>query len=240
MNPPLGAWGLTGTPVPLPGGHRNTVLRVGDHVLKTTRRSEAAMSWLLPVIDGLERVGLSAPRPIRSLRGTLIVDGWTCEPFFNGARCDPSYLKQVWPRFAHETRGIQQRQAFASATALLHLPRGGDINLTHLPPPLTRAIRAAWWALDRKPPCVTHGDLNASNLIRADDRVIVIDWDEARVDHPGFDRVALDQGTPAEKHAATAWEIACSWRIEPDHARTLVKPFLAHHTRTRNANHPSC
>ncbi|WP_052249626.1 phosphotransferase [Tateyamaria sp. ANG-S1] len=240
MTPPLGAWGLMGTPAPLPGGHRNTVLRVGDHVLKTTRRSEAGIAWLLPVIDALERSGLSATRPMRSAGGTLIVDGWTCEPFCRGTPCDPSCLQDVWPQLALGTRTIKQRQGFASSKALLYLPHGGDINLSHLPPPLARALRAAWRALDHEGPCVVHGDLNASNLIQTGDRITIIDWDEARMDHPGFDRVALGLGTPAERHAAAAWEIACSWQIEPDHARALVKPFLAHHRRAGKTVRPPC
>ncbi|MEM8656063.1 MAG: phosphotransferase [Pseudomonadota bacterium] len=240
MRPPLAAWGLTGTPVPLPGGHRNTVLRVGDCVVKTTRRSEAAVAWLLPVIDQLEQHGLTAPRPMPSTRGALIADGWTCEPFVDGSPCDPSRLKSLWPEVARSTRGIPQRPGFASAKALLCVPRGGDIHIPDLPPPLARAIRAAWDALDPTPPCLVHGDLNASNLIQHGDRITLIDWDEARLDHPGFDRAALGLGTPAEHHAAAAWEIACSWQIEPDHARARAKPFLAHHRRLRKAARPSC
>ena len=238
--PPLGAWGLTGTPVPLPGGHRNTVLRVGDHVLKSTRRSEAAINWLLPVINRLEQYGLSAPRPMRSHHGAFVVDGWTCEPFVVGTSCNPSRLQTAWPRVAQATRQIRQRPGFASANALLHRPSGGDINLGHLPPPLTRALRAAWRALPPERPCVVHGDLNATNLIQNGDTITLVDWDEARMDHPGLDRATLGLGTSAEHRAATAWEIACSWQIEPAHARALVKPFLAQHRRSRKAARPSC
>ncbi|MEM6758248.1 MAG: phosphotransferase [Pseudomonadota bacterium] len=240
MTPPLEAWGLTGTPVPLPGGHRNTVLRVGHHVLKTTRRSEAAIAWLLPVIDALERVDLSAPRPMRSTRGTLITNGWSCEPFVTGAPCDPPRLQTLWPLPRQAVPAIPQRPGFVAAKALLRVSRGGDIDLTQLPAPLTRAIRAAWRALPLRPPCIVHGDLNAANLIQNGDSITIIDWDKARVDHPGFDRAALGLGTPAERHAATAWEIACSWHLEPDHARALVKPFLAHHMQHRKPHRPSC
>ncbi len=216
------------------------MLRVGDHVLKTTRRSEAGISWLLPVFDLLQQHGLRAPRPLRSAHGTLIVDGWTCEPFVTGTPCDPAHVRAIWPHVSRSTRQIRQRPGFSAARALCHVPRGGDIDLTRLPAPLARAIRQAWHALPPEPSGAVHGDLTPSNLIRSGNRIAVIDWDEARMDHPAFDRVALGTGTETERHAAAAWEIACSWHIEPDHARALVKPFLAHHRRIRKPARPSC
>ncbi|MEL6467270.1 MAG: phosphotransferase [Pseudomonadota bacterium] len=240
MTPPLSAWSLSGTSTPLPGGHRNTVLRVGDHVLKTTRRSEAAISWLLPVFDELETLGLSAARPMRSNQGNFSVDGWTCEPFIAGTPCDPKRLRVAWARVNGLPRSLRQRHGFAGAKMLLRAWRGGDVELGRMPLPLVCALRSAWRALPEVLPCITHGDLNPSNLIQSGNRITIIDWDEARLDHPGFDRAALGLGTPTERHAAAAWEIACCWQIEPDHARALVKPFLAHHRRITKPAHPSC
>ena len=227
MTPPLDAWGLTGTAVPLTGGHRNTVLRVGDFVLKTTRRSEAAIAWLLPVFQRLERYGLRAPHPIRSARGGFIAEGWICEPFVTGTPCNPLHLRAAWPRVTRSSGNIPQRPGFAAARTLCRMPRGGDIDLTRLPPVLARALRTAWRALDHARPCIVHADLNSSNLILTGDGIAIIDWDEARVDHPGFDRAALGIGTRIETHAALAWEIACSWQLEPHHARTRLRAFTS-------------
>ena len=237
MTPPLSAWELTGAPVPLPGGHRNTVLRVGDHVVKTTRRSEAAVAWLLPVMEALTAYGLAAPRPMRSGDGRLVVEGWTCEPFVDGVPCATVSLRPNWPRLP---KSLGQRPGFAAAQALQFTPRGGDIDLTTMPPPLVRAVRAAWSALPRAAPCVVHGDLNRSNLIQTTKGIAVIDWDEARLDHPGFDHVALGQATSAEVRAAQAWEIACCWQLEPERARELARRFVRDARRPTKMRAPSC
>lgn len=223
MTPPLDAWGLAGTPVPLLGGHRNTVLRVADHVVKSTRRTEGAAAWLLPVMDALAVHGLLAPRPLRSVDGRLVVEGWTCEPFVDGVPCATVSLRRAWPRLS---KSLGQRPGFAAALALQHISRGGDIDLSTMPPPLVRAIRKAWERLPRAVHCIVHGDLTRSNLIQTPDGIAVIDWDEARLDHPGFDNVALGQATTAEARAAQAWETACCWQIEPHRARTLARAFL--------------
>ena len=229
--PPLAAWGLDGTPEPLPGGHRNTVLRVGDHVLKSTRRSEAAIAWLLPVADALLPHKLHVPRPLRSSNGAFVVEGWTCEPFVRGAPCDPSALT-AWQGRSY---GLRQRDGFASAAALRSLSTGGDIDLRRMPAPLVRAIHHAWAALPKASPCLVHGDLTRSNLLENETGITILDWDEARLDHPGFDRVALDSANAVERRAADAWEIACCWQIEPARARGLARDFISATVRAGKA-----
>ena len=223
MRPPLAAWGLDGMPVPLQGGHRNTVLRVGDHVVKSTRRSEAAIAWLLPVADALRPHKLHMPRPMRSATGVFVVKGWTCEPFVQGVPCDPSDLT-AWQSRSY---GLRQRNGFASAAALCRRPTGGDIDLRYMPAPLVRAIRRAWAALSKASPCLVHGDLTRSNLLENETGITILDWDEARMDHPGFDRVALATGHAVERRAAAAWEIACCWQREPARARHLARTFIS-------------
>lgn len=226
--PPLDAWGLSGDVTPLPGGHRNTVLRVADHVLKTTRRSEAAIAWLLPVVAALQDHGLKAPAPLRSTAGRLVVDGWTCERLHVGISAMPDRVIERWPDFAQGTPGTMQRDSFRSSTDLCYVAVGGDIDLSIMPDPLVAALRAAWARLDQTPRTVVHGDLNASNILTdPDGQISIIDWDEARVDHPAFDRAALGLGDAIENHAALAWEIACCWQIEPQRAQTLGAQFLA-------------
>lgn len=226
MNPPLAAWGLTGTPVPLPGGHRNTVLRVGDHVLKTTRRSEAAIAWLLPVAVRASVSGLTMPRLLRTSSGDFVADGWTCEAFHPGIATSPVEIADRMAAFHTQTSDLPQRAGFATARDMLHQTKCGDIDLSAMPPALVASLRQAWSALSG-PPAIIHADLNASNILRASDgTVTLIDWDEARRDVPLFDTVTWHTPhDPIAKRAAMAWEIACSWHVEPDHARRLAQVF---------------
>lgn len=219
----MDAWGLTGTPVPLPGGHRNTVLRVGDHVLKTTRRSEAAMEWLLPVAGLAANCGLNMPSPIRATSGVIVVEGWTCELFCPGTPTSPTDIADRMVSFHHVAAGMPQRDGFLSARALLANATGGDIDLSVMPPDLVSKLRAAWTHLPDTQTAI-HSDLNARNILTANDgTVTLIDWDEARRDAPLFD-TATWSGTP-DSRAALAWEVASCWQIEPARARQLAQLF---------------
>ena len=104
-----------------------------------------------------------------------------------------------------------------------------------MPLPLVRALRKAWGALPEQGRCVVHGDLNRSNLIRTADGITVIDWDEARMDHPAFDRAALGRASHIEARAAQGWEIACCWHLEPARARRLARAFITDTRRRRNS-----
>lgn len=226
MTPPLGAWGLTGTPVPLPGGHRNMVLRVGDHVLKSTRRSEAAIAWLLPVAECAFAAGLNVPVPRRSVRGSLVFDGWTCEPFWPGTPTPPADISDRMSRFHASAQDLPQRHGFASAHDLLTCTKGGDVDLGAMPPALVSRLRSAWAQIEGNS-TIVHGDLNATNILTAPDgTVALVDWDEARRDNPLFDAVTWSDPVPPEAtRASMAWEIACSWQVEPEHARRVAQLF---------------
>jgi len=56
-----------------------------------------------------------------------------------------------------------------------------------------------------------------------------IDWDESRVDHAFFDfdlphLGALDE---EQQKALVAWEVACSWTLEPEYARRRLAELRA-------------
>ncbi len=123
---------------------------------------------------------------------------------------------------------LPQRDGFASARDLLIDQAGGDIDLSAIPPDLVAQLRAAWSAISLETTLV-HGDLNPDNILTDHDgTVTLIDWDEARRDHPLFDTATWsDAQTPIIKRAALAWEIACSWRLEPTHARSLASSFMS-------------
>lgn len=225
MTPPLTAWGLIGIAQPLPGGHRNTVLRVGDHVLKTTRRSEAALRWLGPLQDIGAHQGLNAPRLIPSLRGSLNIDGWTCEAYLPGTPTSPERVARAMTTIHHAAKDMPPRPDCPGSRQLQTDMVGGDIDLSVMPPDLVARLRAAWAALPRDQTAI-HGDLNPSNILTQEDgRIVLIDWDEARFDSPIFDQVTWSDDNPNHIKAAMAWEIACCWRVEPERARHLARAF---------------
>ena len=225
--PPLEAWGVSGPVEPMAGGHRNRVVRTQEHnpplVFKSTRRSEDAVAWLTPVMERAARSGFVVAAPKRCSTGAYVVQGWTCEPFIEGAGVSEKNLGAIRPMietFHRLASDLPQRPGFLSSQDLMIATTGSDVDLTVMPDELVAMCRDAWGALDSKDQTVIHGDLGAGNLLRsADDRFALLDWDETRRDVPMFDLVGLMPPHPKTALARLAWEVACSWRIEPDYAR---------------------
>ena len=223
-------WGITAELSPLLGGHRNTVLRtkfLGQNVVfKSTRRSPAAIGWLEAVHDYARQAGFVVPHHIRSHDGQLIEDGWTCETFVEGQQIEQADLSDMTPmleKFHDATSSLAQRPGFLSSVELRHLWMGGDVDLSSMPRQLVRRCRDAWEAVSDRRESIIHGDLNVGNVLRTPDgRLALVDWDEARRDLMLFDCGQLAADDEVGKRARLAWEIACSWIIEPEHAKTLA------------------
>lgn len=230
MQPPMDRWGVTAELVPLTGGHRNLAFRSHgldrDLVFKTTRRSPAAIDWLGAVHQIARACGFVVPTPLPSRAGRRVEDGWTCEPLIEGRALAADELPGLLPqirRFQALARDLPQRPGFLSARDLLATPAGGDVDLAHLPDDLVRHCRAAWQAVAGQAETIVHGDLTPANLLRCPDgAVALLDWDECRRDLALFDLGLLGPASAAERRAQLAWEVACSWQIEPDHARRLA------------------
>ncbi len=216
----------------LPGGHRNTVVLVemagGLYVAKSTRRSEAALRWVADAVHVAASVGFVTPEFVPSLQGTLVEDGVTVETFIEGEPATVEDLLAAPPRlerFQQATRNWSQRPGFASATDLLTLEKGGDVDLSQMPPDLVTQCRAAWGMFVGEPVSVVHGDLGSANVLKTPDgRLILLDWDEARLDASLFDTTVLQADADGRRpHALTkalvAWEVAVCWHVEPEHAR---------------------
>jgi len=224
-SPPIDLWNVSAPLQPFTGGHRNTAFRTEgltqDRVFKTTRRSEAALRWLEPIHKSAAQSGFCVPRAIPSRNGNLIESGWTCEPFLVGHTFSPIEMPQITPLikdFHARLTGHPQRPGFLSATALTKHGKGGDVDLTALPPRLADICKQVWATL--QPTTVVHADLNPSNLIHSKNCEIgLIDWDECRVDAPIFD---IGQTSKREELALKSWETACSWQLEPSYARSLL------------------
>lgn len=228
------AWGGGEVIHQLHGGHRNLafLVHVKGHlrVIKSTRRSKAALQWLTPVYEVAEQVGLVVPRLILSQRGTLIEQGWTLEIFLEGEPAQPKHLAELaslMRRFHELTASLPQRPGFGSSQQLLHQSKGGDVDLTAMPENLVDICRNHWRAFSDRPQAGVHGDLNLSNiLVTADGKLALVDWDEARRDLTCFDELVLQrqQGkalSAAEVALLDAWEVAVSWHVEPEYARQV-------------------
>ncbi|MFD4828626.1 aminoglycoside phosphotransferase [Streptomyces uncialis] len=85
----LAAFGLTGTPVPLPGGQGQSVLADGA-VLKPADSTEVS-EWGAELFTELadlaaqkEDTAFRVPRPIRAATGGYVFDGWTSDRLVEG------------------------------------------------------------------------------------------------------------------------------------------------------------
>ena len=118
-----------------------------------------------------------------------------------------------------------QRPGFLTARQLLTDRRGGDVDLDRMPDDAVGLVRDAWSAMSDGPCAVVHGGVGSSSVRLVDGRVALLEWDDARVDHPWFDLAELpvrhlDRGDiVAACAAAHAWEAASAWTPEPAYAR---------------------
>jgi Ser/Thr protein kinase RdoA (MazF antagonist) len=233
----LAAWGRSAVlSERLGGGYRNDVRRVRlagvDHVGRLSRRDAAALDWELGLLDHLSAVGLRVPRIVHALDGRRHVDGLVVMRWLDGA---PPASEADWRRVAAVLRHLHavtldwtRRPGFASTRQLLASDRGGDVRLDLMPTAAVARCRAAWRAIAAEPQSVVHGDPGAANLRLSRDGVGLIDWDEARVDASVLDLADLPLDDLPDREgdrrraairAASAWEAANGWVIEPEYAR---------------------
>ncbi len=226
--PPIGLWNVDAAIEPLPGGHRNIAFRTSgldqDLVFKTTRRSEDALRWLIPVWDAVEHAGCAVPRLMTSRNGVFCEQGWTCEPYFRGTHLPSDKMTTLMPIIKQmhlACATLPQRPGFSSATDLITRNSGGDVDLTTMPQDLVATCRTHWAGLTDLAETAIHADITPTNtLALPDGRIALLDWDEARKDAAIFDLGPLGAGE--HKLARLAWEVACSWTLEPDHAKRLA------------------
>ena len=229
--PPTVLWNVQAPLEPLSGGHRNQAWRTRglsqDVVFKSTTRSEAALDWLVSVQDVVRHCGFVVPQMVRSANGLFSETGWTCETFVVGEVVPRDGLAEVAGLMTDlhaQTLGWSQRPGFLSSTALLAQDRGGDVDLSRMPPDVVTLCRTAWRAVSDTATCVVHGDLAPGNVLQlADGRFALLDWDECRVDLSLFDTAPHVPKSEAETRAHLAWEVACGWMREPEYARDMAE-----------------
>jgi Ser/Thr protein kinase RdoA (MazF antagonist) len=228
----LSAWGPARRVRHLGGGNRNEVaeIELAGHrlVARRTRRPAASLAWEVRLLAHLARCGLRVPRVVPTPDGRGHVAGVVVMTWLDGRPPGPG----DWPavaatlRAVHAaTRGWPQRPGSASTRQLLTTDRGGDVDLTRMPADAVEACRRAWAALSGAPEAVVHGDPGPANIRIADGRVGLLDWDEARVDATDLDLAELPgpelppERLAVARTAATAWEAANGWTVEPSYAR---------------------
>ncbi|TDV51021.1 phosphotransferase enzyme family protein [Actinophytocola oryzae] len=220
----LRPWGAPPVTERLGGGHRNEVYRAGDRVVRRSRRSAPSLEWELELLDHLSLNGFLVPEVVRTHDGRRHVHGIVVQEWLPGREPEEA----DWPSVAAELRRLHSLMATwpprpdgPGTCDLLTTDRGGDVDLTSMPREAVAACRAAWAALDG-PKTVVHGDPCAANIrIQEDGTVGLLDWDDARVDHPWLDLADLPcLDPPREARAAVdAWEAANAWFMEPTYAR---------------------
>lgn len=236
----LSPWGAVMVVGRLAGGHRNEVLelrRRGERlVARVTRRGPASLDWELDLMELLSANDFLIPEVVPADDGRRHVDGVVVQRWIGG-RTPNAYdwpaVAELLQRLHALTAGLPQRPGFASTRDLLTADRGGDVDLTIMPPDAVTAVRAAWSRLDG-PHTVVHGDPGESNIRVTDRGVALLDWDEARVDHPDLDLADLPVPGgfpyPRNRHAraaVNAWEAAAGWTLEPRYARRRLAELLS-------------
>ncbi|HET9898631.1 MAG TPA: phosphotransferase [Streptosporangiaceae bacterium] len=236
MDEPLAWWGRVEVVGPLGGGNRNSVLeiRIGQRRLaaRRSRRSPASLDWEIALLDHLASHGLRVPAVVPARDGRRHIDGVVVQTWLDGT--PPG--DHDWPAVAVALRkvhaltsGWPQRPGFASTRELLTADRGGDVDLSKMPGSAVAACRSAWSALAGTPQAVVHGDPGPANIRVTDAGAGLLDWDEARVDYTDLDLAELPcsdlprQRLAAARTAATAWEAANGWSIEPSYARGQLR-----------------
>jgi Ser/Thr protein kinase RdoA (MazF antagonist) len=232
MHKVLAAWGDVTVAGPLGGGNRNTVLelRRGQDrlVARRSRRTPASLDWEVDLLEHLARNGVRVPSVVPALDGRRHIDGVMVQSWLDGIAPESRYWSDIAAtlRRVHAvTAGWPQRPGFASTRELLETDRGGDVDLSLMPPAAVAACRAAWRRMRGRPEAVVHGDPGPANIRMSLAGVGLLDWDESRVDYTDLDLAELPVTDlpPARlaeaRRAATAWEAANGWIVEPSYAR---------------------
>ena len=232
MRDQLKAWGPLELIAALGGGNRNIVMeaQLGTRrlVVRQSRRPPASLTWEADLLDHLARNGLRAPEVVPALDGRRHIDGIMVHAWLDGTPPGPADWSAVaaYLRRLHQTTtSWPQRPGSASTRDLLTTDRGGDVDLSAMPPEAVADCRRAWARLDGRPQAVVHGDPGPANIRISADGPGLLDWDEARVDYTDLDLAELPgselppDALTIARQAATAWEAANGWIIEPSYAQ---------------------
>lgn len=200
-------------------------------VARLSSKSEASLQWECELLAYLANNALHVPSLIPSSEGRVHANGLMVMELIDGrppTTSDDWQLVASYLRTIHElTREWEQRPGCPSSLDLVHSSQATELlDFTALPPDTAEQCRMAWRRLENEPMSVVHGDPNKNNVFITDNGVVLIDWDEARVDVSLLDLAGLphDQQVLSEdkewaaKQAFFAWEAAICWIRQPEEA----------------------
>lgn len=228
-------WGTVELGSRASAGHVNDVWFAAvdgeECVVRRSRTRGPSLRWELELLDHVRSLGLGVPDIALTEDGRREVNGIV---IFRKVEGRPPAGEDDWKAVAdylvtlhQESQSPEQRPGFLSSSDLLHEEIGGDVDLTAMPPDAVARCRSAWARINELPHSVVHGDPGKDNVLLTDRGVVLIDWDESRLDVPWFDLAALPAGLAplteeqwwTAQQAAHAWEAAVSWSSDNDYAR---------------------
>nr|WP_240599049.1 phosphotransferase [Euzebya tangerina] len=202
--------------------------------VRHARRSAASLDWEL---DLQARLDMAVFRPPQIV------------PTADGARRVGQVVVTEWVE-GHQPRTADERGAVAAGLRALHSEwadhpqrpgcvtvreltwarRSVDADLDRMPPDVASLVEAVFGEADGLPTSVIHGDPSPSNTrLQPDGSVVLLDWDESRVDVPLLDRAGVQdpllEGEELTRalRVMLAWEVANGWLVEPSYARARLK-----------------
>ena len=217
------------------GGHRNEVWR-GDLdgrpvSVRRSRRSAASLAWELDVIGRVGAAGVGVADVVATDDGERSHDGVVVQHWIDGR---PPTTDRHWHVVAETLRRVHavpvgQRPEAVVVTELTEHSVSVDADVGALPPDVRRRVLEVFATFADAPVSLIHGDPNPSNIVVTDaDRIVLLDWDESRVDVSWHDLSNLGvQVLDDETHARAgrlshAWEAVNAWTTEPDYARSRL------------------
>src|SRR5436190_8408219 len=90
----LGAFGVSGTPVRLEGGHGSS-WRVGKAVLKPLDLAAHVLAWQAEVFGSISCDGFRTAHPLRAQDGSLVVGGWCAWEAVEGRHGVPRWPETI-------------------------------------------------------------------------------------------------------------------------------------------------
>ncbi len=236
----LAPWGDAEIVRALSGGNRNAVTEIWLNgrrlVARRSGRSAASLDWEASLLGHLLQHGMCVPSVVPTREGRSNAAGVMVLSWLDGSPPGPSDWPAVYAalqRLHDLTADWPQRPGFRSTSELITADTGGDVDLTAMPADAVADCRRAWAALAGTRMAVVHGDPGPTNIRISGAGVGLLDWDEARRDYTDLDLAQLP-GTllPPERlavasTAATAWEAANGWLVEPSYARRQLAELRA-------------
>ena len=230
----LSAWTDAVVLGPVSHGVRNEVFRVtvaGNRcIARRGSRTGAALAWEVALLRHLATKRVPVPTLVPSSDDRLFVDNTIVMEEIDGVRPPETRWAEIMDAVAKvhpATPDWPQRPGFASSADLLVQDSGGDVDLSVMPGEIVARCRRAWAMLPDMAFTAVHGDPNAGNAIASSSgQLVLIDWDEARVDHPWLELGALGpsrsrlsgKDAAIAYQASVAWEVSTCWTHEPIYA----------------------